>query len=194
MLLTRVVLRVAAIPLLSGCVMLGGMGHRSDVLGSATAVDVDGRRLPAPLHRAETSSGGLALALSFPTPRVGAAVAIDAQLRTDGAPEELNDGDVWLRIRTPGGNVDQFRMQRLGPSAGGTYRARYRFPDAGFYLVMAEARTGTGPDARTVLVTTELEVRPAENDERHDWLVSPGTLGGLGMIAAMAVMMAGSLY
>ena len=156
--LTRVVLGVAGVPLLSGCLMLGGAGHTGNVHGVAPAVDGGSRELSAPFQRAEASSGSLTLALSFVTPRGGAAVTIDAQLHTDSASDAPTDGDVWLRIQAPGGGVDQFRMQRVQSSAAGTYQAEYRFSTAGLYLVTAEGRTGIGDHVRTVLVTTELEV------------------------------------
>ena len=190
--LTRPVLGVAGVPLLSGCLMLGGMGHTGDGLGVPTAIDGSSTQLPAPLQRAEASSGSLTLALSFATPRSGAAVAIDAQLRADSAPHELTDGNVWLRIHTPGGSVDQFRMQRVYSSTAGTYQAQYRFPTAGLYLVTAEGRTGMGADVRTVLVTAEVEVSRGAQGDRHDWLAPVRILSSLGMVVTMALMMAGS--
>lgn len=185
---TRVVLSVAGIPLLSGCMMMGGIGHTGGLGGTAGAGHTESAQIGAPLERAEASSGGITIALSFRLPSHGAEVAIDAWLRADSAHHELADADIWLRIRTPSGGVDEIRMERLG-SSGETYQAHYGFPTAGPYHVTAEGRVGTAAAVRTVSVTTRVEVEGESHDGRHDWLMVGGILGGLGMVVLMALMM-----
>lgn len=190
--LTRLLLNTAWVPLLSGCMMWGGMGHTSgtDWMGG-TGYAKNGQ-LSQPLERAEATSGGLTIALSFPTP--SSSVAIDARLFTDGAAHKVVDGDVWLRIQAPSGAVDQLRMQRLQPSSEGAYQARYSFATAGLYLVTAEGRTGSGADERAVSVTAREQINGHPQDGRHHWVMPAAVLGGLGMVATMALMMAGSWH
>lgn len=119
--LTRLVLGVAGVPLLSGCMLLGGMRHRPDALGVAAAVEADSGNFAAPLERPEARSGS-------PT------------------------------------------------------------------LVTAEDRTGTGADGGTVPLATEVGVGRGTHGDPHDWLVPVSILGGLAMLATMALMMAGSVH
>lgn len=189
--LTRLLLNTAWVPILSGCMMGGGIGHAhgTDWMGEAGYARAG--QAPQPVQRAQASSRGLTISLSFPTPTLGDAVAIDAQLLTDGVAHGGIDGDVWLRIQTPGGAVDLLRMQRPQRSPVGAYRAPYGFPIAGAYLVTAEARTGTGSDERTVSVTASVQVDHHAQGGRHLWVRPAAVLGGLGMVATMALMMGG---
>jgi len=185
----RILLSVAGIPLLGGCMMMGGPGHMAH-LGS---MDQSGHSMrtataTASQHAAATSNG-LTIEIFVPTPSQGAAVTIDARVSANGDDHEVIDGDVWLRIQTPSGTIEQVRMQRPYSSTGGTYRAEYRFLTAGLYLVTAEGREGSGSELRTASVTTEVVVTGAQHGGDHDWLMPAAILGGLGMIAMMAVMM-----
>lgn len=185
----RAVLSAAGVPLLGGCMMMGGLGHTAQ-LGS---MDESGHAVTNAVatspQRAAASTNGLTIEILVPTPIQGAAVTIDARVSADGDDHEVFDGDVWLRIRTPSGTVEQVRMERPYSSTGRTYRAEYRFPAAGLYVVTAEGREGSGSELRTASVTTEVEVGGTPHRGQHGWLMPAAILGGLGMIAMMAVMM-----
>lgn len=183
--LTRVALRVAGVPLLSGCMMLGGMGHTGAVLGIPRPVEEDIGWLTVPFQHAEASSAGLTLSLSIAEARSAATVAIGASLRADGAPGGVADGEVRLRIQPPGGTVDLIPMRRGSPAAAGTYHAEYRFPTSGFYLLTAEGRMATEGGVRTVLVTAEIEVGRGARGTRQDWVLPVGILSSLGMVTMM---------
>jgi hypothetical protein len=187
-------LNTAWVSVLSGCMMGGGMGHTSgtDWMGE-TGYAKDGQR-PPPLQRAEASSAGLTIALSFPTPSSNATVPIDARLFADSAELELIDATIWLRIQTPSGEVAELRMQRLDPSSEGAYQARYTFTTAGLYLLTAEGQTGTGADKRAVSVTARAQVNGHGEHGGHDWNMPAAVLGGVAMVAMMAVMMGGSWH
>lgn len=202
---TRVVLAAVWVPFLSGCMMMGGLGHRGGLghtsgpghgvgathrgdPGSAETADVASGPIRPPLQHAEASNKGLSIELDLPTPSRGSVVAIDALLRRDGAQEELTEGEVWLRIRTPGGSVDSLRMQSTHSSREGSYRTYYGFPVGGQYLVTAEGRTGVVGDSRTVSVTARVDVS-GMHGSRPDWLVPAALLSGAGMVALMALMM-----
>lgn len=192
--LTRLMLNTAWVPFLSGCMTWGGMGHTSGTDWMGGTGSAKNGQLSQPLERAEATSAGLTIALSFPHPSSGAAVAIDARLFTDGTAHEVVEGDIWLRIQTPSGAVDQLRMQRLQPSSEGAYQARYSFATVGLYLVTAEGRTGSGADERAVSVTARTQVNGHAQDGRHHWVMPAVVLGGLGMVAMMALMMGGSWH
>lgn len=194
---TRSMLTTAWVPLLSGCMMWGGMGHTSGTDGMGEAGHAERGQVPQPLQRAEASSAGVTITLSFPTPSSDAAVVIDAQLvmdsvDADSVDQELIDADVWLRIQTPSGAVDQRRLQQLQSLPPGAYQAQYSFPIAGLYLVTAEARTGTGAAERTVSVTARTQVYDQAHGGQHHWLMPGAILAGLGMVATMALMMGSS--
>ncbi len=89
--------------------------------------------------------------------------------------------------QTPGGSVDQLRMQRLHASATATFQARYSFAADGLYLVTAEGRAGKGAHVRTVSVTARAVVGQDMHGGGHDWLMPAAVLGGLGMLAMMAI-------
>ena len=189
--LGRLLLNTGWVPVLSGCMMWGGMGHTSGTdwmggTGSAKNGQFSQRSV-----RAEATSAGLTIVLSFPPPSSGAAVAIDARLFADGVAHHVVDGDMWLRVQTPSGAVDQLRMQRLEPWSEGAYQAHYSFATPGLYLVTAEGRTGRGADERAVSVTARAQINGHAQDGRHQWL-APAVLGGLGMVATMVLMMGGS--
>lgn len=192
MYLTRLVLGAAWVPLLTGCMAMGGLGHTGGLGGMASAGHAENGQARAPLQRVEASNGGLRIALYFPRPSGAAGVVIDARLRADSAYDDLTDASVWLQVRSPSGRVDQLPMQRLHSSQPGTYRAQYSFSAPGLYLVAAEGRTETGADVRTVSVTTAVEVGTAAHDGRHHWFTPGALLGGLGMVAVMVLMMSGS--
>lgn len=193
--LTTKVLGIVWVPLLSACMMVGGAGHTDGWDGPEDAGDAASGHAPAPLRRAEASSGGLTIALSIPAPAGGAALAIEAWLRPDSAGIDLDGADVRLRIETPGGRVDGLHMQRVDwPGPARHYQALYSFPTTGVYLVTAEGRTGTGPEIRMVSVTARADVSGHANGGRHDWVAPVAILGGLGMVAMMALMMSGSMY
>ncbi len=186
----RVVLGAVCVQSLSGCMVMGGIGHMGGGAISAPG-DMQSRDLSASVQHAEASSGGLTIALSFPSPTGGdGAVPIDAWLITDTDHRDLTDGVVWLLIQTPTGGVDRVDMQ-LHSSSAGTYRARYRFTVSGSYLVTAEGRSGTGADMRTVSVTTEATVEGGSGG-RDGWVTPVAVLGGLGMVVMMALMMVNS--
>lgn len=185
-------LGVTWVPLLSGCMMLGGAGHTGGWVGLDDAA-VSGQG-PAPLRRAEASSGGLTIALSVPAPSGGTAVAIEAWLRPDSAGIDLDGADVRLRIETPGGRVDGLHMQRVDSATPGSYQAFYSFPTTGVYLVTAEGQAGTGAHVRTVAVTARTRVSAHARGGGHDWVTPVAILGGLAMVAAMALMMGGSTH
>lgn len=184
--LARIVLSVAAVPLLGGCMMMGGIAHTG---GPAGPAHMETGPVAAPLERAEATSGGLTIALSFPPPSSGELIAIEARLRADDAPPKPTDEEVWLRIEAWGGSVEEIRMEPVRSSSG-TYRAQHVFPTAGLYLVTAEARVGPGADVRAVSVTSRAEVSRDARDGRHGW-IAPAVVGGLGMVALMALMMGG---
>ena len=191
--LARVLLGIVWAPTLSGCMMLGGMGHTGGPGAMPLVGHAESRGMPLPHQRAEASNGGLAIELSIPSPSGTAAVAIDARLNTDNSHHELTDANVWLRIQTPSGRVDKIHMQLRESSSAGTYRAHYAFPAAdGLYLVTAEGRTGTGADLKTASVTVEVEAGGAARGGGHHWRTPAAVLGGLGMVAMMALMMGGS--
>jgi len=187
--LTRTVLSVAWVPLLSGCMAMGGLGHVGGMDGMAHAGHPADGRMPGPLQRAEASNGDLAIELSFPGPTPGVAVALEARLRTDGPDDEPAVVVAWLRVRAPSGRVDELRMEPLDASAAGTYRAQYSFPVAGRYLLTAEARVGTGIAARTVTVTTAADVGGGDHTGSHLRSTPAALLGGLAMVATMTLMM-----
>lgn len=180
--LTRVVLGIHWVPLLSGCLM-GGMAHTGGI-GRGEIGPMQG-----PLQHAEASSGELTIALSFPIPSTATAVPMEARLGTASDRREPTDGEIWLRIQTPGGNVDEIRMQRVDSSAGRTYQAMYSFRNPGSYLVTAEGRKETGTGAQTVSVTTRADVGGESNGGRNDWLIPAAILGGLGTVVTMVVVM-----
>ena len=192
MYLTRLVLGAAWVPLLTGCMAMGGLGHTGGPGGMASAGYAENGQARAPVQHVEASNGGLSIALSFPRPSGGAGVAIDARLRADSADDDLTDANIWLQVRSPSGGVTRLPMQLLHSSQPGTYRAQYSFSAPGLYLVAAEGRTGTGADVRTVSVTTAVEVGTEAHDGRHHWFTPAALLGGLGMVAMMALMMSGS--
>lgn len=187
--ITNLVLRVVWVPLLSGCMMMGGMGHTGSLSGWDQTGHATNGHAGAPLHRAEASSDGLTIVLSVAAPSGRAPVAIDAWLRADTAGHEITDGEVWLRIQAPDGHVDQLRMQRLDAAPAGAYSAQYGFPTPGRYFVTAVARSGTGADARTVSVTAGVDIGSPAHDGHHGWVMPVAILGGLTMVAMMALMM-----
>jgi hypothetical protein len=186
-----VVLSVAGAPLLGGCMMMGGLGHTGSPGMMSEADDGPRGSLIAPVQRAEASSEGLSIALAFPTPSIGDTIAIDAWLLTDSSHHDLAAGDIWLRIETPGGNVDQFRMRRLHSSVTATFQAQYSFAAAGFYLVTADGRAATGADVRTVSVTARVFLGGDMHGRRHDWRMPAAVLGATGMVAMVALMTGG---
>lgn len=181
-----VVLGVAWVPVLGGCMMMGGM-HGVGATGGGG--DLERGPVSTELKYAEAVSGDLSLALSFPSPTADAAVPIGARLRTESDGRDLADAQVRLWIRAPGGSVDQVEMQHARSSVAGIFEAQYSFHALGRYLVTAEAQTGTVGDVREVSVTAEAEVGPAADRGRNTWLMPGALLGGLGMVALMAVMM-----
>lgn len=164
----RAVLGVAWVPLLTGCMMMGGLGHTSGLLGTGLGGPMETDKTAVLLQHAEASNGGLTIALTIPTPTSGTVVAISALLRSDRRDEEPSDGEIWLRVQTPGGSVDRLRMQSVRSSGAATHRARYGFVTPGVYFVTADARLGTGADVRTVSVTTKAEVSREAHVGRHD--------------------------
>lgn len=185
----RRVLGAAWAPLLSGCMMMGGMSHMG---GSAIAApgDMESRDSSARLQHAEASSGDLTIVLSFAEPIVSdGPVPIDVRLGRDGPRGDANDDVVWLLIETPDGRVDEVPMQRLHTSSAATYRALYTFTAPGLYLITAEGRTGTGADMTAVSVTAQAEVVRRPGD-RHGWITPLAVLGGLGMVVSMTLMTA----
>jgi hypothetical protein len=163
----RAVIGVAWVPLLSGCMAMGGLGHTSGLLGTGLGGHMESDKKALLLQRAEASNGGLTIGLSFPPPTSGTVVTISALLRSDPGDQEPTEGEIWLRVQTPGGSVDRLRMQSVRSSGAATHRARYGFVTPGLYVVTADARLGTGADVRTVSVTTKVEVSRAEHVDRH---------------------------
>lgn len=207
---TKVVLGAVSVPLLSSCMMMGGLGHGvgsgpmsgpGHAAGSGYAGDPrwveadDVETVPAhaPLQRTEASNGGLTIELSLPTPHMGGIVAIDALLRMESNQDELTGGDVWLRVRTPSGSVDSLRMQPAHSSRGQTYRTYYGFPLGGLYLVTVEGRTGVAGDSRAVSVTARVDGGSETHGKRQNRLVPAALLSGAGMAALMVLMM-GSMH
>lgn len=172
-------------PFLGAC-MMGGMAHTSR-MGGPGSVDADGA--VGPLHYAEASSGGVTIALSLPAPTMVGAVGMEARLTGVDGPESAIDGEVRLRVRTPGGAVDELPMRSLHSTAGVTYRAVYDFRTPGSYLVTADGWTGAEEGANAASVTTRVDVVDESRWDRHDWTMPMAVLGGIGMLAMMAVMM-----
>lgn len=190
--LTRAALGVVGIPLLSGCMMMGAVGHAGGLTGMGVTGHMESGR-PAPLRqRAEATSSGLTIALSFPRPTSGGACTISALLRSDGGAREPTDGEVWLHVQTPGGSVDRLPMERYESSTGWIYQTRYVFLTSGLYVVTADARSSAGKEVRTVSVTTRAEVSARAHSAGHDWLPPAALIGSLGMVAMMVIMMGGS--
>lgn len=202
---TRVVLAVVWAPFLSGCMMMGGLGHwggsghmsgpghavgtgHMGEPGAAVTADVASEPIRPPLQHAEASNAGLTIELDIPTPSRGGFVAIDALLRRDGAQDDLTDAEVWLRIRRPRGSVDSLRMQPTHSPGERSYRTFYAFPIGGQYVVTAEGRTGVVGDSRVVSVTARVDVGGMDASRRN-WLVPAALLSGAGMVALMALMM-----
>lgn len=181
-----VVLGIAWVPVLGGCMMMGGM-HGVGAMGGD--VDLGNGPVSTELRYAEAVSGDLSIALSFPSPTGDAPVPIGARLRTERDGRDLTDAHVRLWIRAPGGRIDQVDMRHARSSVAGIFEARYGFRAVGRYLLTAEGRTGTEGDIREVSVTAEAEVGPAADRGRPMWLMPGAFLGGLGMVALMAVMM-----
>lgn len=181
----------AWVPLLSGCMMPFGAWHGDGPSGMGHMASWEVTEVT---QNAEASDDGLTIGLSFATPGWGREALIDASLSEEGVRREPVRGEVWLRIRTPGGSVDQLRMDPLGLSQGATHRARYRFADAGLYQVTAEGRIGSGSDTRSVSVTTDTEVDGRIHGHGDRWLPPAAVLGGLGMVAMMILMMGGSAH
>jgi hypothetical protein len=163
--LPAAVLGIVGVPLLSGCMLMGGWGHTAG-LGASMAGHTVSRQTVGSLQRSEASSGGITITLSFPTPTIGSVVAISALLRSEGGDREPADGEVWLRVQTPSGIVDQLRMQRPAGIADGTHQTRYSFSTPGLYVVTADARSGTGAEVHAVSVT--IEVEPAARRPQRD--------------------------
>ncbi len=192
--LTRAVLGIAGVPLVSGCMMMGGWGHTA---GPASAHKKDhtvSGQTPASPVRSEASNGGLTIMLSLPRPTMDSVATITASLRSDRGDQEPIDGEIWLRVQTPSGSVDQLRMQKEHSLAGGIYQAQYGFPTLGLYAMTADARAGAGTDLRTVSVMIEVEIGDNRPEDGHHWLTPAALGGGLGMLALMAVMMGGSWH
>ena len=190
--ITGALLGVAAVTLFSGCMMVP-MAHTGDSVGLAAAAQSRTGQNAAMLGRAQARGDGLDLVLSYRTPS-GGATAFDAQLRTDGDPQELLDAEIRLRIRSPDGGVEQLAMRRVPSHATAQYHGAYRFPAVGSYLVTAEARTGVETYARTISVTTEVNAQDGSHHDQNDWLVPVAILGGLGTMVWMALMMGGSWF
>ena len=182
-------LGVAAVPLLSGCMMMAGWGHTAALDTHATGHMVSAQRVVWS-QRAEASSDGLTVTLFVPVSE-SAVVIISAGLRSEHDDQGPADGEIWLRIRTPDGTVDRFRMQEPRSPGDGMYRARYAFVASGTYVVTADARSGTGEAARTVSVTAEVVAGDDPWHDQHHWLTPAAFVGGVGILALMAVMMAG---
>jgi hypothetical protein len=172
--------------------IMGGWGHTAGIAGAGVTGHVPSHQTIAPFQRSEASSGNLTITLSFPTPTGGSVVTVSAVLRSDGHDRDPADGEIWLPVERPDGRVDQLPMQRYQSATGAIYQAPYGFPTSGLYVVTADARAGTGTDARTVSVTTRAEVVAAAPGERHDWLIPAAVLGSLGMVAMMVFMTGGS--
>jgi len=189
--MTRAGLGVAAVPLLSGCMMMGGWGHTAAVGVHPTGHMVSGERIVSS-RRAEASSDGLTITLSVAAPTGGAPVTIGAWLRSDDDDGAPTDSEIRLRIRSPDGTVDRFRMHEPRSPGDGAYRAEYTLATSGTYVVTADARSGTGSDARTVSVTTDVVAGDDPWHDQHHCLMP--VVGGVGMLALMAVMMAGMTH
>lgn len=189
--LTMAVLSVAGVPLLGGCMMMGGWGHAAGLMGPGLTRPGVSEQRTASWRHAEAASDGLTLTLAFPVPTGGDGVTISAWLRWDDDVPEPPDGEIWLRIQTPGGSVDRVRMQEPASPADGTYRAWYAFVMSGTYVVTADARSGTGADTRMVSVTAEMETGDVRWDGESGWVTPAALAGGLGMLALWAAMMGG---
>lgn len=172
-------------PFLGAC-MMGGVAHTSRMGGPGPA-GPDGT--VGSLQHAEASSGGVTIVLSFPRPMMVGAVGMDARLTSADDPHTDLDGEVRLRVRTPGGGVDELPMPSLHSAAGVTYQAVYDFRSPGSYLVTAHGSIGTGKGATTASVTTRVDVGEESRWDGHDWMMPMAVLGGIGMVAMMAVMM-----
>lgn len=187
----RVLLGFACIPILSGCMMMGGMGSTTGMGGVGDAGVVHSGQIHTPLRQTKASNGVLTIALSFPAPSDGAAVPINARLHTESDHNELTDAYVGLRIRTPRGSIDEIRMHPLDSSTAETHQAQYSFRDAGVYVVTAEARVGRGDDARTVSASIETEVAREAHSGQGNWLTPAALVGGLSMVVIMVLTMGG---
>lgn len=191
--LTKTGLGIAAVPLLSGCMMMGGWGHTAAFGAHPTGHMVSGERIVSS-QRAEASSDGLTITLSVAAPAGRAVVTMSAWLRSDDGEEEPAESEIWLRIRAPDGVVDRLRMLEPRFPGDRTYRAEYALATSGTYVVTADARSGTGAEARTVSVTTEMVAGDDPRYDQHRWLTPVAFVGGVGMLALMAVMMAGMTH
>lgn len=189
---TTRMLSLAWVLLLGGCMMLGGTGHTGGWVGLDDYGYGSSTPGGAPSERAQASSAGLTLVLSVSTPNGAGPMAIDAWLRPDRADSDLGDADVWLRIENPRGGVDRLLMQRVDSLGSVWHRALYRSVTTGVHLVTAEAQTGTGADARTVAVTATVDVSGHPHHGGHNWVAPVAILGGVGMLAMMALMMSGT--
>jgi hypothetical protein len=185
---------IAWASLLSGCMMTGGAWHGDRAPAIGHMASLGSSQVSEVTRMVEANNGRLTIELSFATPGSGEELPIDATLSEDGVTRKPTHGDVRLNIRTPGGSVDQLRMEPLGLSQGATHQTRYRFADAGLYQLTAEGRMGSGVDARTVSVTTETEVGGRMRGHEDGWLVPAAVLGGLGMVGIMLLMMGGSAH
>jgi len=174
----RLTMTFVAVPILSGC-MMGWMAGPAPM--SAT-----NHGPSAGLWQAEARNGDLRIALVFPVPTGDAPVPVEVRLATD-EDRELAEADVWLRIRTPGGNVEQFRMEPARSSAAGTFETQYGFRTTGIHLVTAEARVGSGSSDRMASVTIEADVTGAQSSHRG-WWAPAAILGGVAMVLLMALM------
>lgn len=180
-------LPIAWAPFLGAC-MMGGVAHTSRVGGAGPGHMGE---TPDPMHYAEASGESVTIELSFPTPRRGGPVAMEARLSGADESDASTEGAVRLRVDTPGGYVDEVRMERFQSSDGPIYRATYDFRTPGSYLVTAQGSMMPGADARSASVTTRVDVEDAAYGDRHGWVMPMAILGGLGMIVMMVVMMTG---
>ena len=181
-------LSLAGLSLLGGCGMMGMMGGMHGASGMHGSAAGHGHEL-APMVQAQAESGDLAIVLSFPAPRAAAVAPVVVVLRTAGEATDPEDAEVWLRVRTPDGNIDEVRMRSAPASAPGTYQAEYRFATAGPYAVTAEARAGGGPVARQVSVTTDVHLGAEVAARRQPWLTPATVLTGIAVGAMMILMM-----
>lgn len=175
----KALLEVACVSLLSGC-MTGGVGRT----GTFSGREAGGRS-----QYAEATTGDLTIALSVPAPSVGSQVAIAARLTLAERPQELVDGEMWLRVQAPSGNVDEVRMQRSQGSDAATYRAMYGFWAPGSYVVTAKARSEGGVGAEASVTTSVVVAGDSHYVDRHGWMMPMAVLGGVGMVVMMVVMM-----
>jgi hypothetical protein len=187
--LRRLALSIAGVPLLSSC-MMGSVAHTEPPGTVGLAEDT---QASVPLQYAEAGSEDLTITLSFPTPRSGSAITMDARLATANGPQELMDGEISLRIQTPSGRVDPIRMRRFSSPTTAAYEAMYDFRTPGLYVVTAEGRAQTGAGVReaSVTITVPVSGQPQYVDSaNHRNSMMPMALMGLSMVAMMVVMMA----